>query len=373
MKTIKLPLKLNQGVLSFGSQAKNTVCFAKDFQATISEPLADLREQDDFNKFKRRIKILLRRKPRVFACDLHPEYLSSGFARSIPSCARRLYAVQHHHAHLVSCMAENRLKKGRVIGVACDGTGMGDDGKLWGFEFFVLNYKGYLRVGHLQYIPLIGGEAAIREPYRVALACLYSVFGAKFMELKLELMKEIKKTQWKIFELMINKGINCPLSSSAGRLFDAVSSLLGLKHRIDFEAEAAIALEDAASSYSSLVRNSGYRFNVFKKENKFVIDSAPMFREIVKDLLGDKPRNLIARKFHFTVALMILQICRKIERESSLRSVVLSGGVFQNRILSKDVVSILKDAGFKVITHKILPPNDSCISLGQAVVAGMNK
>ncbi len=362
MKTlkIKLPFKLKKTVLALGSQTKNTICFAKDGCAYISPIHADLSLPKDLVAFERDAKYLLKKHPEVIACDLHPEYQSTKFALSLstihhpPSTIRHPLLVQHHHAHIAACMAENGLKNQKVIGVAFDGTGLGADDTIWGAEFLLCDYKKFSRRAHLKEIPLVGGERSILEPWRILAAWL-------------NFSKSVDKKQ--LLSKIYKSGINSPLASSMGRLFDAVGSLVLGKREAKFEAELAIALEKLAAKNNLCA--PGYKFSISKDKNGYILDPANIFKQIIRDLKAKMPREKIAWSFHQAVAGVILKIALILRREHRLNKIALSGGVFQNKILLKMSADLLSKEGFQVFRHKYLSSNDSCISLGQAVIAGL--
>ncbi|MFH0855627.1 MAG: hypothetical protein V1869_03870 [Candidatus Omnitrophota bacterium] len=346
---IKLPVKLRKTVLALGPQTKNTICFAKGSSAYISPMHADLSLPADLSAFGKDARYFLKKHPKIVACDLHPEYQSTKLALSI-SGRRNPELIQHHHAHIAACMAENGLKGQKVIGVAFDGTGLGPDNNIWGAEFLVCNYKTFVRQAHLKEIPLVGGERAVLEPWRVLAAWF-----------DFDKDRELKK--------IYQSGINSPLASSMGRLFDAVASLILSKAKASFEAELPIALEKLAEK--GKFRNSDYRFNLKKCQGSYIIDPAGVFKRILKDLKSGISRNDIALNFHHSVARMIAQTCSVLRKRNQIKKVALSGGVFQNRILQRLSSDLLYQEGFEVFTHKKLSCNDSCVSLGEAIIAGL--
>jgi hydrogenase maturation protein HypF len=354
MKTveIKLPFKLKKAVLALGSQTKNTVCFAENNRAWVSPVHKDLSEPRDLSAFEKDVKYFLRGKPKIIAYDLHPEYQSSRLALLL-SAKHRIKPVQHHHAHIASCMIENGLKNQKIIGVAFDGTGLGVDNTLWGAEFLLCDYNKFLRAAHLKEIPLVGGERAILEPVRLLAAWL-------------DFDKAIDKKQ--IFKKIYHSGINSPLCSSMGRLFDAAASLILRKRKASFEAELALELEKSAAKDNS--KTLGYKFKIIKSKDGCILDPSNIFRRITRDMKAkNKPGN-IARSFHQSVAGAIVNTCLVLREDHGVNKVVLSGGVFQNKLLMKMSLDSLSGKGFQVFTHKYLSCNDSGISLGQAVVAG---
>ena len=358
---IKLPFKLKKSVLALGAQGKNTTCFAKGQSAYISRLHPDLNSPKDFLQFSQTVKYFLKKQPQAVVCDLHPEYQSSKYM----SCSQY---IQHHHAHIASGMAENGLKNRKVIGIAFDGTGLGTDDKLWGAEFLICDYKNFIRVAHLKEIPLLGGERAILEPWRVAAAWMYLIYKEKFLSLKISFIKNLDKNKWRILKKMYKAGFNSPLTSSMGRLFDAVAVLVLEKNNADYEAELALGLERLAIGYK--LPATSYNFKLLKEGDSYILDPAPMFKQVVSDLKNNEPKGKIAYKFHLTVAEMARKTCAALKNKSKINEVVLSGGVFQNKLLLRLSSDLLYKEGFQVFTHQSLPCNDSTISLGQAVIAG---
>ena len=364
---IKLPFSVKNPVLAMGSQAKNRVCFASGNYGYLSPVHADLTNPGDFLNFQKDLKNFLKKRPRIIAHDLHDEYQSTKYALSFLS-GYRLIPIQHHHAHIAACMAENDLRNKKVIGVAFDGTGLGDDNKLWGGEFLICDYKNFERKAHLQEIPLLGGERAILEPSRLAQAWLYFIYKDKFLNLKnIGLIKKINKSKWLALKSMYLSGLNAPMASSMGRLFDAVAALVLVKDRAKFEAELAIELQKIAMAYR--LEAVSYRFNILKGKNMYILSPLPMFKEIISDLAGGEPEEKVAYRFHLTVAEMIKKIALALRKETKISQIALSGGVFQNNLLLNLSLDLLYKEGFEVFTHKKLSCNDSGISLGQAAIA----
>jgi len=260
-------------------------------------------------------------------------------------------------------MIDNEID-GEVIGVSFDGTGYGTDGKIWGGEFFTCDYSGFERVGHLEYIPLPGSEKAIKEPWRMTASILYQIFDNNMFDLDINFVKELDRKKWATIKKMIDKGINSPMTSSMGRLFDAVSALVGIRKEIYYEGQAAIELEMAAG-----VVLSEYPFDLQELEDKTVILLEPIFRGIVSDLERGIGVESISSKFHNTIAKIILNMCLNIRETIGLDRVALSGGVFQNSLLLENTYVLLDKNNFKVFTQHRVPPNDGGIALGQVVVA----
>jgi len=367
--TVKLNLK---EVLALGGELKNTISFSKNSYVFLSQYLGDLKSVEALDYLKKSVtnlKNIFRINPEIIACDLHPDYLSTRLAEEISADAGlKIKRVQHHHAHIASCMAENDLND-KVIGIAFDGTGYGDDGNIWGGEFLVSDFEGYSRIGHLKNMPLPGGDKAINEPWRMAFSYLYSIFSEEIDLLEIDFIKRIRKNNGKIIPVikkMIDQKINSPLTSSCGRLFDAVSSLIGVRDGIDYEGQAAMELEYLCLSGIS----ESYPFVTNKKNGKYIIDAKNIFLGIIEDLKKGINKRIIATRFHNTVAEFTLHLCMRIREDFNINKVVLSGGVFQNKYLTEKLKKILENKGFKAYIHRKVPPNDGGISLGQAVIAG---
>lgn len=366
-KKILLPFKIKQTVLALGSQTKNTVCFVKDKTAYLSPLRDDLNNPSDFLNFEKVVRYFLRKRPKIITCDLHPEYQSTKYAQDLHPARFKLEFVQHHHAHIASCMTENNLNNQRVIGVAFDGSGLGSDNTFWGAEFLVCDYKNFTRRAHLKTVPLLGQEMAIREPWRLAVVWLYCLYKDGFFNSGLEFTKKIDKKKWRVIKNMYLTDFNSPLASSMGRLFDAAASLIFAEHRTGFEGELAVKLEKIAQDYRLKV--SAYPFKINKEKNMYIIDPLPMFQGIIQDLKTKQEKERIAYSFHLTVAQMIQKICLILRRETGIKRIILSGGVFQNKLLLRLAIDLLYRQDFVVTSHRVLSSNDSSISLGQAVIA----
>jgi hydrogenase maturation protein HypF len=365
---VKLPFKIKQRILALGPQAKNTVCFAEGNLAYLSPVFKDLSNPADFENFKKAVRYFLLKSPKIIAYDLHPEYESSKYALELSgSWQTAMSPVQHHHAHIASCMVENNIKNQKVIGVVFDGTGLGEDNSLWGAEFLVTDYAGFKRAAHLKEIPLLGGEKAIAEPLRVLAAWLYSIYKDDFINLKVDLVKKIDKKDWLVWKNMYLSGFNSPLASSMGRLFDAVGSLVLGKSKADFEAALAMELEKTASRHKS--NENSYRFKILKRQDGYIIDPAMLFKQVIQDLENKEPKDKIAYRFHLTIAEMILEVCLVLRKKNRINKVILSGGVFQNNLLLRLALDLLYKKDFQVFRQKELSCNDSGISLGQVAVA----
>jgi len=348
-------------ILACGGELKNTFCLSKGRYAVLSQHIGDMENYETlvfFEETLSNLKKLFRVEPRAIAHDLHPAYLSTQYALRVPGIEK--IGVQHHHAHVASCMAENGLR-GKVIGVALDGTGYGTDGQIWGGEFLVADYGGFERRAHLRYVPLAGGDAAVRQPWRPALAYLADTFGpaAEFPELAL--WREVPESRRKLVRSMIAHRVNTIDTSSCGRLFDAVASLIGLRQQINFEGQAAIELETIAAEGVA----DGYPFGI----EGDTVDFRPAIERIVAEVRGGVPAAVIAARFHNTVAESIAAVCRRLRAEEKLNRVCLSGGTFQNMKLLSRTLAGLRKLEFEVFIHARVPPNDGGIALGQAVIA----
>lgn len=340
-------------VLACGGELKNTFCVTKDHYAILSQHIGDLENLETLEFFQEvleHVKRFFRVKPQAVAHDLHPQYLTTRLALEIPDIEK--IGVQHHHAHIASCMAENRLN-GKVIGVALDGTGYGTDGKIWGGEFLVCGFEEFTRPVHFRYVPLAGGDAAVRQPWRVALSYLRDAgLGAP------PALDRVAWEQRRAVETMIERRINTVETSSCGRLFDAVSAMLGVCLETTYEGQAAIELETLAAAGVA----DRYPFAV----DEDTVDFRETIRAVLRDA-GEAP--LAAARFHNTVAEAIVEVCRRIRNEEHLDRVCLSGGTFQNIYLLTRAVELLRAAGFAVYMHAQVPPNDGGLSLGQAAIA----
>lgn len=353
-------------ILACGAELKNTFSLAAGGYLISSPYLGDLKNYANYKLYLNALAHygrILDFKPEVVAHDLHPSYMSSQYALSLKKVQK--ISVQHHHAHLAACLFENNIDK-RAIGVCFDGAGLGADNAIWGGEFFITDKKNYLRAGHFNYFGLLGADKAVEEPARVAFYMLYNIYGKTLFKLDLGCLNYFKKLEKNIFcKLMENKEF--VMTSSAGRLFDAAASILNIKHRVSYEAEAAVLLEMLAGRAKP--GNASFEFSIKKENNIYVINWRDIFSGIVRDLKAKKDKGYIAYKFHFTCAKIIKEMSVLLRKDSGLNDVALSGGVFQNFLLSGLTLKLLKKEGFNVYYHKRIPTNDSGVSAGQAVVA----
>ncbi len=377
-------------VLACGAELKNTFCLAKDQRAFVSPHIGDLENAETLRSFTEGIahfKRLFDIEPEVVAHDLHPEYLSTKYALDLDGAELR--GVQHHHAHIASCLADNGTD-GPVIGVAFDGTGYGTDGTIWGGEFLVADLAGFERAGHLATVPMPGGAAAIKEPWRMAAVYLDAAFDGAPPD-GLDVIAR-NAERWPAVLAMASKGINSPVTSSAGRLFDAVAALLGIRDTINYEGQSAVELEQFASPqeanwYRARMSGDGTDRNDgtepiqatpdqagrhkagMPSYGTFCVNGVDLVRAAADDLLAGVRREVIAARFHNGVAAAIAAGCVLTQERSGLSTVALSGGVFQNLLLLRETERLLTAHGLTVLTHSRVPCNDGGISLGQAVIA----
>jgi hydrogenase maturation protein HypF len=358
-------------LVAFGGELKNTFCLTKGRHAILSQHIGDLQNfetEEFFQETLARMQSLFRVEPRAVAHDLHPGYRSTRMA--LASGIERRFAVQHHHAHIASCMAENHLG-GEVIGVAFDGTGYGSDGCIWGGEFLVASLSQFTRRAHLRYVPLPGGDAAVRQPWRMALSYLRDAFGPRSLP-PLACFESVPPRQFELVDAILAKRIQTVETSSAGRLFDAVAALLGLASEVTFEAQAAIALETAAApqtvgSYPFDLQTSGSAGEA--SSDVLIVDLRATIVSIVEAITAGRPVAEIAARFHNTLSTAIAEGCSRIRISDGLRRVCLSGGTFQNLYLLQRTAEELRRRDFEVFLHATVPANDGGISLGQAVIA----
>jgi len=372
---IHLPFQAKQA-LGYGAEEKNTFCLTRDNYAFVSQHIGNMENMETMEHFENTLalyKKLFRIEPEIIGYDLHPEYLSTKFALELGGqfSNLKLVPVQHHHAHIVSCMADNKIDS-PVIGVALDGTGYGSDGRIWGGEFMVADYKNFQRLGHLEYLPLPGGAAAIKRPYRTAIGYLIKLLGENSLSSRMAFLKQVDAVEIDLIKRQLQTGLNSPVNSSMGRLFDAVSALTGIRGEIDYEGQAAVELEMTAYESTDEVGDKAYPYSIMQSNGEKIIQLKELLSAMVEDLYKGASKSLIAAKFHNTAAHMIFDMCRLIAKETSISQVALSGGVFQNRLLFRKVIPLLESAGFSVLVHRQVPCNDGGISLGQAVIANFS-
>ena len=354
-----------EGIFAAGAELVNCFAMGKGKQALMSQHIGDLKNPETLSFYQesyQRFQGLFRFTPKSVVADLHPDYLSTRFAENLKL---PLVQVQHHHAHIASCMAEHRLDE-HVIGISLDGTGLGTDGKIWGGEVLICDLVTFERALHLEYIPQPGGDLVTHEPWRMAVSYLTKAMGKQETDrLFPELFPTIETRAFEAVQLLLNKKLNSPETSSMGRLFDAVAALTGICQQSSYHAEAPMRLESVVSKGEFGV----YPFEIREKD----ISVIPMFREIVKDKLNGLSNGIIAAKFHNTVVKIVVDSVLQISRTSGLKKVVLSGGSFQNRILLENTENQLLEKGFHVFAHEKVPSNDAGIALGQLAIAAKRR
>ncbi|MGI9181171.1 MAG: carbamoyltransferase HypF [Longimicrobiaceae bacterium] len=360
---IRLPRAAAAPILATGAQLKNTFCLVRGDSAFVGQHIGDLDDALTLANYQQTL-VLYRRlfaiEPMVVAHDLHPNYAATRFAHSLEGVT--LVAVQHHHAHVVSCMAEHGVTE-PVIGVAFDGTGYGTDGAVWGGELLVADWRGFRRVAHLAYLPLPGGDAAAREPWRMALAALIHAFAEEAEGLAADLLARIPAARRRPVLAMARRGFNAPPTSSVGRLFDAVAALAGVRDVNQYEGQAAMELEARLDQ----AERSAYALPLHAEGGVWNLN--PLIRAVVDDVRRSTPCATIAARFHNALGAAVVEGCMRVREAEGLDIVALSGGCFQNRRLLACTRGALERAGFRVLTHRRIPPNDGGISLGQAAVA----
>jgi hydrogenase maturation protein HypF len=365
---IPLAFDLPVPLLACGAHLKNTFCLGKGRQAFISHHIGDLENLETLTSLREGIEHFQRLfdiKPQAIAYDLHPEYLATKYA--LDADIPEKIGVQHHHAHIASVIAEHGLTE-PVIGVAADGTGYGTDGAIWGCEIMIADLLAFQRIMHLAYVPLPGGDHAVRQPWRVAATYLAQAYddNDEFLALDIPFVNDLDRSKWHVLSQMISKKLNSPLASSLGRLFDAVAALIGLRGSVVYEGQAAIELEQLASTYKG--RLESYPFSIEKDHTPAKLDVLPMMRAIVSDIQHNVPMACIAARFHYTIAGLLASACREVREQNGLNIVALSGGVFQNRLLLEQLLSRLKAMSFQVYINHRIPPNDGGVSLGQIAI-----
>lgn len=358
---LKSPLK---PILACGAELKNTVCLTRGEHAFLSQHIGDLENMETYDFFERTIvhlKRILSIEPKIIAHDMHPDYLSTRFAMQQNHMER--IEVQHHHAHIVSCMAENHVAD-PVIGLSFDGTGYGSDGSLWGGEVLIAHTDRFKRAASLAQSPMPGGAAAIKEPWRMAISYLYGVFGKDFFNRRLPFLERLNESKLKIIVEMMEKDVNSPKTSSLGRLFDGVAAMVGMRNHVAFEGQAAMELEMVADASVHDV----YEY-AWSSEDTVQIDPRPIISGVVVDIEKGVAPSIVSGKFHATLLAMFTDLCGVIRKKTGLSQVALSGGCFQNALLLSGLARSLHDRGFHVMTHEKVPTNDGGIALGQAVIA----
>ncbi|BAZ26169.1 hydrogenase maturation protein HypF [Kalymmatonema gypsitolerans NIES-4073] len=373
-------------ILAMGSQLKNTFCLLRDGKAILSQHQGDLENAVTFQSYQDTLNLYLNifeHQPEAIAVDLHPEYLSTKFGKELAvsnqyghGTAVPLLHIQHHHAHIAACMAENGLQINSppVLGIALDGLGYGEDGTLWGGEFLLADYRQFKRLATFKPVAMIGGKQAMKEPWRNTYAQLISAFTWDELKQKygnLEIVEFLEQKPLKLLNQLIEKEINSPLSSSVGRLFDAVAAAIGIcREECSYEGQAAIEMEALAdTTILDNKENLNYYFNFVVSDSIYHIDSRSMWQALLNDLQQHTPQAMIAAKFHTSLAHAIVEMVDNLRQKNDIYHVVLTGGVFQNCILLEQVSKRLQALEINVLTHSLVPANDGGLSLGQAVIA----
>jgi hydrogenase maturation protein HypF len=357
------PIKLNKKgkhILACGADMKNTFCLTKDDYAFMSQHVGDMENFETLRSFELGIdlfKKMFQIEPELIVHDLHPDYFSTSYANrlDLPKIG-----IQHHFAHALSCMAEYSAK-GPCLAIIMDGTGYGEDGCIWGGEFLQVNVQGYKRLGHLRYIPLPGGDKAVQEPWRMAAIYLQRIYG-RLEALSIPFLKEIDLERWSQIRLAVKSHINAPLCSSTGRLFDAVSAILGIRMAVNYEGQAAIELEQIAQCGEE----GEYPFRVLDENGSIIWDPDPIIEAVVEDLKRKESPAVISARFHNSIVRVLSRTAKRMRQATGLCDIFLSGGVFQNTLLLGRARDVLKEEGFNVHIHQNVPSNDGGISLGQA-------
>jgi len=367
---ITLPFRAAQ-TLACGAELKNTFCITREKYAFLSQHIGDMENLETLEHFDASVALLqrlFRVEPEIIVCDMHPDYLSTRRGQELAAQDPgrvKLLTAQHHHAHIASCLVDNGWspEDGPVIGVAFDGTGFGLDRKVWGGEFLLADYRGFRRLAHLEYLPMPGGEAAIRDPYRLAVGYLYTLLG----EIpSLPFLDAVPREELGLIRQQVEKGLNTPLTSAVGRLFDSVSAMLDICPRTTYEAQAAIELEMVADARW---RGEGYPFAIEEEDGVWQIKLASTVSALIEAVRRRIPIGIISARFHETVVSMIAEVCQAARETQGIDTVALSGGCFQNQVLLRGAVSRLRALGFSPLVHHQVPCNDGGLSLGQAAIA----
>ncbi|MDB9465819.1 carbamoyltransferase HypF [Dolichospermum circinale] len=368
-------------LLAMGSELKNTFCLLREGEAILSQHLGDLENASAFNAYQETLNLylnLFEHKPEIIAIDKHPEYLSSKLGKQLATVNHiKLAEIQHHHAHIAACMAENKISLDTkpILGIAFDGLGYGEDGTLWGGEFLLADYQIFQRLATFKPMHMIGGKQAIYQPWRNTYSQLINAFSWHEIQEEyrdLEIIKFLEHKNPKLLNQIIEKGINSPLTSSVGRLFDAVAAAIGIcPEQCSYEGQAAIEMEAIADT--NILNNNketlNYSFKLQKSANIYYIDTSPTWREILNDIKQHISSSEIAAKFHKSLAVAIGTIVKRLRQEHQFNQVALTGGVFQNQILLQQVKMRLEKLEINVLNHSIVTTNDGGLSLGQSVIA----
>lgn len=368
-------------VWAMGSELKTTICFLHDDQAIVSQHLGDLADSlvyADYQATIARYQSLFDCRPSAIAVDLHPEYVSSKLGQAWATESHvPLHGIQHHHAHVAACLADNGvpLATEPVLGIALDGLGYGTDQTLWGGEFLIADYRESWRLAWFQPVAMLGGTQAVKQPWRNTYAHLMAAFAGDWSALQgqygsLELLHYLGARPRSLLDQLLTQNLNSPLASSAGRLFDAVAAAVGIcREAVSYEGQAAIELEALVTEAALMTAEAGYPFQIYQDQDGMVLQAAPMWRSLLADLAAQVPPAVIAARFHIGLTEAIAQLAIRLAEQFDLSVVVLTGGVCQNQLLADGVHTRLEALGLTVLTHHQFPPNDGGIALGQAVIA----
>ncbi|CAN5832088.1 carbamoyltransferase HypF [soil metagenome] len=364
--SLSLPVAAPAPLVALGGHLKNTFCLVRGRTAHLSQHIGDLDSaaaRQSLLQTVAHFAALFDAAPRLAAHDLHPDYATTGLAAELG--VERSFAVQHHHAHIASCLAEHGIDE-PVIGIAFDGSGLGPDGAIWGGEFLLVEGVTCQRFAHFAYVPLPGGDAAVRHPWRTAVAFLHAAYGGELDScIDLPPFKAAPAAELSLVRQLLLRGVRSPPTSSAGRLFDAVASIAGIRHHARFEAHAAIELEAAAGDAPA----GCYPVDFTAAGDGWTIETAPIVRGVVADVRAGRPLHETAARFHATMCATIVRGAIRVRGCTGVRRVALSGGTFQNRRLTADAARALAGEGFDVLLHRRVPCNDGGLSLGQASIA----
>lgn len=367
---VPMPILLSERLplaLGCGGELKNTLCYIRGNTAYLSQHIGDMENVQAikfFHETEEHLSKILDIHPEIVAHDLHPEYYTSNYAQTYQNAKK--VSVQHHHAHMVSCMAENGYSD-KALGIILDGTGYGIDGNIWGGEVLSGDWNDFERLGHLEYIPMPGGDKAVHEPWRMGISYLYYTYGNGMYDLSLPVLQYRDVQTIDFLIRMIERGLNCPKTSSCGRLFDGVASILGIQMENRYEGQAAVEMEQLLNVEPV---TESYPFKLIYDASPVQIPIKPIIEGIVDDFVHKIPISIIAAKFHNTIAHAFFSIVNTLQKQLSISTIVLSGGCFQNVYLSNYLRTLCEDAGLNVLTHAQVPSNDGGISLGQAIIGG---
>lgn len=363
---VQLPFEVKP-TLAVGGELKNTFCLTRDHYAFLSQHIGDMENAETYESFDQGVQHLehiFRVQPELIACDLHPNYFTTSYAKKVD--VPRI-GVQHHHAHIASCMADNGLDNRPIIGLSFDGTGYGTDGAIWGGEVLLASYADFERLAHLEYLPLPGGDSAIHHPWKIAVAYAYAL-GIEIGDLRF--LKTIEPQAINIIRQQVDRKLNTVQTSSMGRLFDAVASLIGIRNDVTYEAQAAIEMEVLAKPFAAMVKP--YPYFIEETHAGLIIQVRGVLNSIVRSLRANESVEMISARFHKTMANIAIGACKYARVKTSLKEVALSGGVWQNYVLLNLVRDGLEREGFTVYFHKQVPTNDGGLALGQAVIANFS-